>query len=303
VDRQASDEPLVGYRCVVARALWTGTIAVGMVQIPIRLLTAVRPKGISFNQLDERDGARIRMRRVSEDTGEEVPSEHIVRGIEVENRGWIVIGDDDLDSLKPVKSNEVAVGAFVPAAQIPAALYGKSYWVAPGKGGAHAYALLVEAMADSNRVAIAQFVMRSTEYLAAVRSDGERLSLSTMSFPDELVTWADAEAEAGESIRTVSLTERERKMAVGLVEALSDDWDPSQFQDTYRAEVMALIEAKAAGTVFVSSEAPAETGHVVDLAAALEASMEAAKAARQRHPTARKATAKKPAAGKRRKTA
>ena len=295
--------PLVGYRCVVARALWTGTIAVGMVQIPIRLLTAVRSKAVSFNQLDERDGAPIRMQRVNEDTGEEVPSEHIVRGVEVDNRGWVVIGDEDLEPLKPVKSKQVVVSAFVPSGQLPAALYGKSYWLAPGKGGAHGYALLAEAMADSDRVAIAQFVMRSTEYLAAVRSDGERLSLSTMSFPDELVTWAEAEAEAGESISTASLTERERKMAIGLVEALSDDWDPSQFQDTYRAEVMALIEAKAAGKVVVSSQAPAEVGQVVDLAAALEASLEAARASRQRHPTSRKATADKSVAAKRRKTA
>jgi DNA end-binding protein Ku len=281
-----------------ARAVWTGTIVVGLVQVPVRLLTAVRHKDISFNQIDERNGARIRYRKVSEATGEEVPSEHIVKGVEIENRGWVVLDDDDLAAVAPAKSKEIDVSVFVPADQVPAVMYDKPYLLAPGKFGHKPYVLLAEALAESGRVAIGRFVMRQTENLCAIRSDGQRLTLTTLVFPDEIVNIADVDDDQNVSLDEVSVSDREVAMARGLVDALSDDWEPAKFRDTYRGEVMALITAKAEGKAFVAADAP-ERDDVVDLASALEASVAAAQAARQRHPTARKASAaqtKKPRA-------
>lgn len=276
-----------------ARAVWTGTITVGLVQVPVRLLTAVRPKTISFNQIDERNGARIRYRKVNETTDEEVPSEHIVKGVDVEGRGWVVLDDDELAAMTPAKSKEIDIASFVPAEQIPAVMYDKPYLLAPGKLGQKPYALLAEAIADSGRVALGRFVMRQTEHLCAIRSDGRILTLTTLVFPDEIVDVADVDDE-GVSLEGVTVSDREVKMAKGLVDALSDEWEPEKFRDTYRDEVMALITAKAEGTTFTAPEAP-DRGDVVDLASALEASVAAAQEARKRHPTARKASAKKAA--------
>lgn len=273
-----------------ARAVWTGTIVVGLVQVPVRLLTAVRSKDISFNQIDERNGARIRYRKVNEATGEDVPSEHIVKGVEIDSRGWVILDDDDLAAVTPAKSKEIDVSVFVPAEQVPAEMYDKPYLLAPGKFGVKPYVLLAEALTDAGRVAIGRFVMRQAEHLCAIRSDGQRLTLTTLVFPDEIVDLADVDDDSNVSVDDVSVSDREVAMARGLVDALSDDWDPDRFRDTYRDEVMALITAKAEGRTISSPDAP-ERGDVIDLASALEASVTAAQAARQRHPTARKASA------------
>lgn len=265
---------------------------VGLVQVPVRLLTAVRHKDISFNQIDERNGARVRYRKVNEATGEDVPSEHIVKGVEIEHRGWVVLDDEDLAAVTPAKSKEIDVSVFVPAEQVPAVMYDKPYLLAPGKFGQKPYVLLAEALADAGRVGLGRFVMRQNEHLCAIRSDGQRLTLTTLAFPDEIVGIADVDDEPGVTLDGVSVSDRETAMARGLVDALSDDWDPAKFRDTYRDEVMALITAKAEGTTFIVPDAP-DRGDVVDLASALEASVAAAQAARQRHPTARKVPAEK----------
>ena len=271
------------------RAIWTGAITVGLLNIPVKLIPAVRVKGISFNQIDEKTHSRIRYQKVAEATDELVESEHIVKGFDMGDGHYVIISDDDLAPLAPAKSKEIGVDVFVSSDQIPDVMYDAGYIIQPGKI-AKPYALLARALADTGKVAVGKFVMRQKEYLAAIRSDGEHLTLSTLVFPDEVVD--PATVEGLENLDAVSLTDRELSMANSLVEALSDPFEPDNFRDTYRASVMELIEAKAAGKTLTIEPAP-ERADVIDLAAALEASVEAAKASRSRHPTARKAPAKK----------
>lgn len=286
----------------MARPVWTGTIAFGMVAIPIRLIPAVKRQSISFNQLDERDMARIRYRKVNEVTGEEVATEHIVKGYDTGGSNYVVITDDDLAPLMPKKSKTIDLESFVPLDEVNPLLFDSSYLVLPDQQ-AKPYALLAEALADSGRIGIGRFVMRQKEYLAAVRSDGEHLTLSTLVFPDELVV--PAAVDEFEQLDGVEVSAKELQMAKGLVDALSDDFRAEDFHDEYRAGVEDVIAAKAAGKVFTPAAEPEERGEVIDLAAALEASLAEARKARERHPAGEPAkgaaAAKRPA--KRRKSA
>ncbi len=282
----------------MARPIWTGSISFGMVAIPIRLVPAVRKKSISFNQLDDRTMSRVRYRKVSEETGDEVPTEHIVKGYDLGGSNYVILTDDDLSPLAPKKSKEIDLETFVPVDKVDPMMFDSSYLILPDKN-AKPYALLAEAMADSGRVGIGRFVMRQKEYLAAVRSDGSRLTLSTLVFPDELVN--PESLEEFEHLDGVEVSDKELKMAKGLVEALSDDFDPKQYTDEYRASVEKIIEDKAAGRTIVFEDAPEPRGTVIDLAAALEASLKDAREAKGRHPSVTsttKTTAKRRAAAK-----
>jgi len=291
-----------------------------MVSIPIRLVPAVKRKSISFNQIDDQTMSRIRLRKVSEATGEEVPSEHIVKGYDMGGENYVLITDDDLAPLAPAKSKEINLETFVPTEDVNPLMFDSSYLVLPDKT-AKPYALLATAMAGGGRVGIGRFVMRQKEYLAAIRSDGTHLTLSTLVFPDELVDLNSV--EGFETLDDVELSNKELAMAKSLVEALSEDFDPAQYRDEYRLSVEAIIEQKAAGKTPVFAEAPAAKATVIDLASALEASLREAKEARSNHPSAtslqavkekkaapaKKAAAKKaaatakPAAAKARKSA
>jgi DNA end-binding protein Ku len=269
------------------RSIWTGTITVGLLSIPVKLFTAVKRKGIAFNQIDDQTQSRVRYQKVAEATGEIVPNEHIVKGFDLGSDRFVVITDDDLAPISPAKSKEIAVNAFVPADQIPMVSFDASYIVMPGKT-VKPYALLAKALGDTGRVAIGKFVMRQKESLAIIRSDGRQLTLTTLVFPDEVVD--PATVEDLDLVAQVAITDRELTMANTLIEALSDPFDPEQFQDSYRGEVMRLIQAKAEGQTFVVEDAP-QHAEVIDLASALEASVDAAKAARSRHPSARQSSA------------
>lgn len=254
-----------------------------MVSIPIRLLPAVKRKTISFNQLDDQTMSRIRYRKVSEATGEEVPAEHIVKGFDVGAERYVVITDDDLAPLAPAKSKEIGLETFVPVDELNPMMIDSSYLVVPDKT-AKPYALLAAALEGSGRVGIGRFVMRQKEYLAAVRSDGTYLTLSTLVFPDELVD--QASVDGFEALEGVDLSTRELAMAKSLVEALSEEFDPAQYRDEYRLSVEKIVEQKAAGETPVFEEQPAARASVIDLAAALEASLREAKQARAHHPSA-----------------
>ncbi len=282
----------------MARPVWTGAISFGMVSIPIRLMPAVKRKSISFNQLDDQTMSRIRYRKVSEATGEEVPNEHIVKGFDMGAENYILITDDDLAPLAPAKSKEIGLESFVPVEDLNPLMYDSSYLVVPDKT-AKPYALLATALDGSGRVGIGRFVMRQKEYLAAIRSDGTYLTLSTLVFPDELVD--QQSVEGFETLDDVEISSKELLMAKSLVEALSEEFDPSLYQDEYRLSVEKIIESKAAGKKPVFDEVPAAKAAVIDLAAALEASLREAQAARATHPSATSlttATAKKAAAKK-----
>ncbi len=267
----------------MARPVWTGAISFGMVSIPIRLVPAVRKKSISFNQLDDQTMSRIRYRKVSEATGEEVPTEHIVKAFDMGAENYILITDDDLAPLSPAKSKEISLETFVPVDDLNPLMFDASYLIIPDKTP-KPYALLATAMAGSGRVGIGRFVMRQKEYLAAVRSDGTYLTLSTLVFPDELVDIATV--DGFDALDDVTISDKELLMAKSLVEALSEDFQPSEYRDEYRLAVEDIIEQKAAGKTPVFEDAPAARTTVIDLASALEASLRTAKEARAHHPTA-----------------
>ena len=267
----------------MARPVWTGSISFGMVSIPIRLVPAVRKKSISFNQLDDQTMSRIRYRKVSEATGEEVPNEHIVKAFDMGAENYVLVTDDDLAPLAPAKSKEIGLETFVPTDDVNPLMFDASYLVIPDKTP-KPYALLATAMAGSGRVGIGRFVMRQKEYLAAIRSDGTYLTLSTLVFPDELVDIGTV--DGFETLDDVEISDKELLMAKSLVEALSEDFQPDEYRDEYRLAVEQIIEQKAAGKTPVFKDEPAAKATVIDLASALEASLRDAKEARAGHPSA-----------------
>jgi DNA end-binding protein Ku len=253
-----------------------------MVSIPIRLVPAVHRKNVTFNRIDDRNLARMRRREVNEATGEEVPSEHIVKGFDLGGGRYVVVTDDDLAPLAPAKSKEIELETFVPADDIDPVMFDSSYLVLPDKNP-KPYSLLASAMAGGGRVAIGRFVMRQKEYLAAIRSDGTHLTLSTLVFPDELIDIGSV--EEFDALDQVEVGERELLMAKSLVEALSEPFEPQRYTDEYRIAVEAVIERKAIGAAPPEYAVHTPRTNVVDLASALEASLREAHASRTRHPT------------------
>ncbi len=274
------------------RPVWTGTISFGMVSIPVRLSPAVRKQTVSFNQLDGETMSRIRYRKVSEQTGEEVPAEQIVRAAPVGGDRYVVLTDDEIASVQPARTKEIDLEGFVPAESIDPVMFDATYHVLPDTT-AKPYKLLANAIATTGRIGIGRFVMRNKAYLAAIRSDGERLQLSTLVFPDELV---DASTmEEYDVLDTVDVGKRELDMAESLVEAMSDDFEPSKYVDDYRVALQEMIEAKAAGDEISVPTETDEPAAVIDLAEALEQSLKNATSAKGRHPSARTASKRKPA--------
>ena len=267
------------------RAIWSGSISFGLVNIPIKLYAAVSRKTVHFNQLDSRTGARVKHKKVSAADGEEVPTEAIVKGYELASGEYVTVGDDELASLDPEASRAIDIEEFVDLVDIDPIFYDSAYLVAPDKATVKPYALLAQAMEESGKVAIARFVMRSKQYLCAVRPQGGKLLLSTMVYADEL-------NDAGEipelaDVEDVDVSKKELDMARQLIASLSADFDAERFEDTYRNQVLDLIERKAAGqTEIIAPPVVMEEDKVVDLMAALEASVKSAKEARQRHPAA-----------------
>jgi DNA end-binding protein Ku len=260
------------------RAIWSGSVSFGLVNVPVKLYTAISPKDVRFNQLEEGTGARIRQKRVSAESGEEVPYERIVKGYEISPDRYVVISPEELEALDPKATRSIEIEDFVDLDQIDPVHYERPYYLVPERGAAKAYALLLQAMKDSNKVAIARLVLRTKQYLAAIRPMGDVLCLETLLFYDEVVPTEDLE---GLPDSEVEISERELKMARQLIESLSTDFEPEKYHDEYREQVLALIERKAEGQEIVALPAAEEPTQVVDLMAALEASLAAAKANRK----------------------
>jgi DNA end-binding protein Ku len=268
------------------RAIWNGSISFGLVNIPIKLYNAVSRKNVSFHQIDANTGARIKMQRVSSKTGEEVPFEQIVKGYELSPDRYVLVEPQELDALDPESSHSIDIEEFVDLAEIDPIFFDAAYYVAPGKAAEKPYALLAKAMEEQGKVALARFVMRTKQYLAAVRAKEGMLLLSTMVYPDEVVP--PEQLPELESVDSVKVNDKEVAMAAQLIDSLSADFEPERFKDTYREQVLDLIERKASGATEVVEAAPAASEEqVVDLMAALEASVAAAKEARKRHPAGR----------------
>jgi DNA end-binding protein Ku len=269
----------------MARSLWSGSISFGLVNIPIKLYPAVSKKGVSFHQIDAKTGARVKMQRVSSADGSEVPYDQIVKGYELSKDSYVLIEPEELDALDPESSRTIEIEEFIDLVDIDPVFFDTPYLVAPVKAAEKPYALLAKAMEEQGKVGIARFVMRTKQYLAALRPKDGMIMLSTMVYADELA--APEEIQELRDVAAIDVSDRELKMASQLIESLSSAFEPSQFKDDHRERVLALIEQKAAGEeIRIEAPAPTDSGKVIDLMAALEASVAEARAARKRHPAA-----------------
>ena len=258
------------------RAIWSGSISFGLLNVPVKLYSAVSRKSVSFRELRESDGSRIRHKRVAEADGEEVAYDKIVKGYEVAPEQYIVITRDELEEIDPKKTRAIEIQDFVDLDEIDPIYFDHPYYLGPDKGAEKAYSLLVKAMADANKVAVARFVLRNRENLAAIRATGDVLTMATMRFADEVVSVdevTEAVAQPEEKPR-----KQEVDMAKALIDSLSADFEPDKYRDEYREQLLALIERKAKGEKVVepASEAPQPT-RAPDLMAALEESLAAVK--------------------------
>jgi DNA end-binding protein Ku len=277
------------------RSIWTGTISFGLVMVPVKLYSAVSRRSVRFHQLSGRTGVRIVQKRVDPQTGEEVAYEDIVKGYEIAPDRYVVVGTDELDALEPKKTKTIEIEDFVELAQIDPIFYDHPYYLAPGPGGAKSYRLLLEAMRETQRVAVARFVMRSKEQLVAIRPMGDVLEMATMLFPDEVLEPGQLEDVPDAS--DVQTTERELDIAKQLVNSLAGDFEPGKYRDSYREEVLALIERKAQGEEIAVQPVPEEVqAPVPDLMAALKASIEAVRERDEGVTPPRKQTARRKAA-------
>jgi DNA end-binding protein Ku len=255
--------------------MWSGAISFGLVNVPVKLYSAVSRKTVRFNQLNGKTGNRIQQKRVDPETGDEVAYDDIVKGFELTKDRYVVLTPDELDALDPERTRTIDIEDFVALEEIDPVYYDHPYWLVPDKGAAKAYGLLLEAMRDAGKVAIARVVLRSKEQLVAIRPAGQGLMMETMIFSDEVVPPEDIEDLPDEIELKVS--DRELKMARQLIDSLTTDWEPEKFTDEYREKVLDLIERKAQGEeIAVQPEAP-KPARVPDLMAALEASLAAVK--------------------------
>jgi DNA end-binding protein Ku len=295
----------------MARAIWTGAISFGMVTVPVKLYSAINRKAVRFHQLNGKTGVRIAQKRVDPQSGEEVPYEDIVKGYEIAPDRYVVIEPGELESLEPKKTKTIEIEDFVDLSQIDPIFYDHPYYLAPGPGGAKPYKLLVEAMRETGKVAIARVVIRSKEALVALRPIGDALGMSTMIFADEVLPPERLdEIKDAEEIKT---TKRELDIAKQLVESLAGDFDPDRYHDAYREQVLEMIERKAQGKEIAVQPEPEEVAAPApDLMGALKASLEAVKAREaagdgaakpKRKAPASKSAAKKEAAKKAPKSA
>jgi DNA end-binding protein Ku len=258
----------------MARAIWSGTISFGLLNVPVKLYSAVSRKTIRFNELREDDGARIRHKRVAETDGEEVPYEKIVKGYEIAPDRFVVLTREELAELDPKKTRAIEIQEFVDLDQIDPIYFDQPYYLGPAEGAEKAYSLLVEAMAEESKVAIGRFVLRNREHLAALRPMNGVLTMATMRFADEVVS--PEELDDAFPADKPEVQKREVEMARQLIDSLASDFDPGQYRDEYRQELLSLIEQKAEGKEVVTREGeePQPT-KAPDLMAALEESLAA----------------------------
>jgi DNA end-binding protein Ku len=260
----------------MARSIWTGAISFGLVTVPVKLYSAVNRKTVRFHQLSGTTGVRISQRRVDPSTGDEVPYEEIVKGYELTPDRYVIIEPGELEALEPKKTKTIEIEDFVELSDIDPIFYDHPYYLAPSAGGAKPYRLLLDAMRESGRVAVARVVIRSKEQLVALRPmrEGNVLGMSTMLFADEVVDPDTIdEVEAASEVET---TDRELDIAKQLIESLAGPFEPEKYRDEYRDEVLSLIERKAAGEeIAVQPAAEEEAEPVPDLMAALKASLDA----------------------------
>lgn len=261
----------------MARAIWSGTISFGLLNVPVRLYSAVARRSIALREIRESDSARIKHRRVAEGTDEEVPYENIVKAYELSPGQYVPLSKDEMAAMAPEKTRAIDVQDFVDIEEIDPMYFDSPYYLGPAEGAEKAYSLLAAAMESSGKAAISRFVFRNKEHLAAIRASEGVLTLTTMRFHDEVVPPSELDDSLPD--KKPKVAKREREMAEQLIDSLSTDFDPGAYRDEYREQLLALIEQKAEGKEIVAppeAEAPKET-KAPDLMAALEESIAAVK--------------------------
>jgi DNA end-binding protein Ku len=280
------------------RSIWTGAISFGLVNVPVKLYSAVQRKTVRFNQLDSDGNVRIQMKRTNPVTGEEVPYERLVKGYEVAPDRYVIVEPDELEALEPRRTKTIDILDFVELEDIDPIFYDHPYYLAPGAGGSKPYKLLLDAMRETGKVGIAKVVIRQKEALVALRPHGDLLQMDTLIYFDEIVPQDRIDELPDDG---VEITDRELSIAKQLVESLATEWSPEQYKDEYREKVLGLIEQKAAGEEIAVQPETEEVSPVPDLMSALKASLDAvkgrdgegAKPAAKRKPAAKKAPAKR----------
>lgn len=260
----------------MARAIWSGTISFGLLNVPVRMYSAVARRNIALREIRESDSARIKHRRVAEGTDEEVPYENIVKAYELSPGQYVPLSKDEMAALAPEKTRAIDVQDFVDIEEIDPMYFDSPYYLGPADGAEKAYSLLAAAMESSGKAAISRFVFRNKEHLSAIRASDGVLTLTTMRFHDEVVP--PSELDDAFPDKKPKVAKREQQMAEQLIDSLSTEFEPNSYRDEYREQLLALIEQKAEGKEIVAPEAetPKET-KAPDLMAALEESIAAVK--------------------------
>ncbi len=269
----------------MARAIWSGAISFGLVNVPVKMYSATSPKSVRFHQLSGKTGARIRQKRVDATTGDEVPFDEIVKGYEITPDRYVMVEPEELEALDPKATHTIDIEEFVDLDEIDPIYYDHSYYLAPAAGGAKAYRLLLDAMRESGKVGLGRVVIRSKQQLCALRPSDDVLALTTMLFGDEVL--APDRIDELDAVSDAPATERELAMAQQLIQSLSADFDPARYRDEYRDRVLDLIERKAAGEELTAPPEPEEPAAAPDLMAALEASLAAVRGEEESEPAAK----------------
>jgi len=276
------------------RTMWKGAISFGLVSIPVRVFPATEEKSVRFNQLHAKDHGRIKYQRTCAKCGEEVSYQDIVRGYEYEKDRYVVLEEEELDSIPIESSRLIDIDQFVDITEIDPIYFQKSYYLVPEEAGVKAYALLREALTENSMVGVAKVAFREKEHLASIRVHENIIVLETMYWPDEIRKAAFEELD-----KDVKIRPQEVQMARSLIENLTAEWDPDKYTDEYRQALLKLIEKKVAGEEIEYVAPPEEAPKVVDLMDALRASVEATK----KEKAAEKPSRKKAASSKRKRAA
>ncbi|HEV7757841.1 MAG TPA: Ku protein [Acidimicrobiales bacterium] len=262
----------------MARSVWKGTISFGLVSVPVKAFSAVRDHDVHFHQIDKDSGSRVRNQKIAEKSGDEVGSDDIAMGFEVEKGRYVTFDKDELDELRPDSTRTIDVTDFVALDEVDPIYYERTYWLAPdGDPAKQPYHLLRAAMEDRDLVAIGTVVMRNKNYLTAIRPLDGALAMSTMRFADEVVPRSAVDEVPA---RRAKPDPKMLRMATQLVDSLTGEWKPNRYKDTFTDELRKRIEAKQAGEEITSTPSPEPRFEVVDLMEALEASISEAKGAK-----------------------
>jgi DNA end-binding protein Ku len=296
----------------MARSMWKGAISFGLVHIPVEMYPAVSDKGLDLTMLDRRDFSPVGFKRYNKGNQKDVSWDDIVKGYEYTPGEYVVLSEEDLRRANPEATQTIDILAFVDADQVPLLYYDQPYYLAPGKGGDKVYALLRETLRDTGKIGIARVVIRVKQHLAALVCMGDAIVMQTLRYADEIRDAGELKIPSSSS-KTAAISDKELKMAKALVEGMSEEWHPEEYHDTYREDVLALIEKKVAANETHSITAPspererAASSNVIDLVSLLQASLtkkpgKASAAADEEEeeeapaPKARKAPAKRAAA-------